>query len=335
MRNAGQWSAMGSRDFVSPRGSYSPRGFVSLCALAGVIFGLAPSAHAYVPRANRVIDAVAGANVKGHRVRALRFTLNLRIGDGPPVAVGELVTHPTGLARLELRASGGLVERHILLGDHHSAARNARLLVRPRAFLPPLFVLQSNSGVVLEAALGTLGVDRGLVGIAPCGDNDCFVIGDPTRTVRHSVASTPAETKAKVKAGDPGDETSEDIAMSQTAVVRAAESAQVVEHRRAGQATGSLRGRGRDRSQRPRGRVHQDLADGARQRGPSKGRWNCFYYGSNAVGFEWRAGGPPERVHGRLRLPRPPYPVAGCGRTPPVAMRASFRRSLRCKTLLY
>ncbi len=204
----------------SYRGLVSLRGFISLCALAGVSFGLARSAQALVPRANRVIDAVASANVKGHRVRALRFQLSLRIGDGPPVAVGELVSHPTGLARLELRTGGGLVERHILLGDHHSAARNARLLVRPRAFLPPLFVLQSNSGVVLEAALGTLGVDRGLVGLAPCGDNDCYVIGDPTRAVRRSVARTPAETKAETKTADPALEESEDSAMSRPAVPR-------------------------------------------------------------------------------------------------------------------
>ena len=113
---------------------------------AGALLGLfvtglfiaSSTSHAYVPRPNRVIDAVASANKDGRRVRALRYQVNLRIGDGPAVAAGELVSHPTGLARLELRAAGGLVERHILLGDQHSASRNARLLVRPRAFLPPL-----------------------------------------------------------------------------------------------------------------------------------------------------------------------------------------------------
>lgn len=150
-------------------------------------------ASALVPRADRVIDAIAQANRKGRRVGALRFKLNLHIGEGPPVAIGELVTHPTGLARLELRASGGLIERHILLGNQHSAARNARVLVRPREFLPPLFVLQSNSGTVLEAALATLGVDRDIVGLAPCGDYDCFVIGDPERAVARPLAWWPAK----------------------------------------------------------------------------------------------------------------------------------------------
>lgn len=177
---------------------------VLLCALGG----FASTVYALVPRAARVIDAVAHANVSGRRVRALRFQVELHIGDGPPVAVGELVTHPTGLARLELRAPGGLVERHILLGDQHSAARNARLLVRPRAFLPPLFVLQSNSGAVLEAALGTLGVNRRLIGLAPCGDDDCYVIGDPERAVRKPPMPEKAGEADEMKAADapPADE---------------------------------------------------------------------------------------------------------------------------------
>jgi hypothetical protein len=192
------------------RGLVSLPGLVSLCALSSMTFGFTPLAQALVPRAQRVIDAVAHANVSGRRVRALRFKVRMRIGDGPPVATGELVSHPTGLARLELRAGGGLVERHILLGDTHSASRNARLLVRPRAFLPPLFVLQSNSGAVLEAALGTLGVDRGLVGLAPCGDYDCYVIGDPTRAVRGVPMRSEAEPQAGLEGEEAGLESSED-----------------------------------------------------------------------------------------------------------------------------
>ncbi|MDP6977268.1 MAG: hypothetical protein QF570_01550, partial [Myxococcota bacterium] len=183
-----------------------------LVFVAGLFVAAAPSreGHAYVPRTNRVIDAVADANRSGRRVRALRYQLNLRIGDGAPVAVGELVSHPTGLARLELRAAGGLVERHILLGNQHSASRNARLLVRPRAFLPPLFVLQSNSGAVLEAALGTLQVDRKLLGLAPCGDHDCYVIGDPARAIHRPLVAKAmkAREQAAQAAQEAADETS-------------------------------------------------------------------------------------------------------------------------------
>lgn len=171
---------------------------IGTLAVVGGTSLLPSRAEAHVPRAERVINAVAEANVAGGRVRALRYRLKLHIGDGPPVAVGDLVSHPTGLARLELRASGGLIERHILLGDQHSAARNARLLVRPRAFLPPLFVLQSNSGAVLRAALKTLGVDRELVGLAPCGEHDCYVIGDPTRAVRRPLTRVVVEEETDV-----------------------------------------------------------------------------------------------------------------------------------------
>jgi len=177
-----------------------------LCIFACLLGGFAAHVHALVPRADRVINAVADANKAGHRLRALRFQVNLRIGEGPAVAVGELVSHPTGLARLELRAPGGLVERHILLGNQHSAARNARVLVRPRAFLPPLFVLQSDSGTVLDAALGTLGVDRRTIGLAPCGENDCYVIGDPTRAVRKPRFVPAAEADAETAAAQASDE---------------------------------------------------------------------------------------------------------------------------------
>ena len=174
----------------------------SLVAFFVGIVVIAPGeAEALVPRVERVIDAVASANRSGRRVSALRFKLNLHIGEGPPVAIGELVTHPTGLARLELRANGGLVERHILLGNQHSAARNARVLVRPREFLPPLFVLQSNSGAVLEAALSTLGIDGDIVGLAPCGKYDCFVIGDPERAVTR--LGMPPVAKPAVDESDP------------------------------------------------------------------------------------------------------------------------------------
>ncbi len=80
---------------------------------------LAVPAASFVPRSHRVIDAVASANVAGRRVGALRFDIKLHIGEGDPVATGQLVTHPTGMARLELRAGSGLVERHILQGNQH------------------------------------------------------------------------------------------------------------------------------------------------------------------------------------------------------------------------
>jgi hypothetical protein len=99
------------------------------------------------------------------------------------VGEGELVSHPTGLARLELRGSGGLVERHLLRGTERLASRNGERLDDPRFFLPPVFLLQAESGTTLRAALESFGIAVDLVGLAPCGDLDCYVIGDPARAV--------------------------------------------------------------------------------------------------------------------------------------------------------
>jgi len=145
---------------------------------AAALAGLAGAAVAYVPPADRVLGAAAETNTAAGRAQALQLELVLRLGGGT-VGRGELVTHPQGLARLELRGAGELVERHILQGSEHRASRNGRLLEEPRAFLPPLFLLQADSAVTLRAALRSYGVDVDQVGVAPCGSSDCFVVGDP------------------------------------------------------------------------------------------------------------------------------------------------------------
>jgi hypothetical protein len=147
--------------------------------LIAVAVMLPGSPSAFVPEADRVEVAVAAANVAAGRSEALRFELTLRIDDRAGVATGELVTHPTGLARLELHGARGLVERHLLLGSEHTASRNGEILSEPRAFLPPLFVLQAGNAVMLQAALESFGVLTDVIGLAPCGDADCYVIGDP------------------------------------------------------------------------------------------------------------------------------------------------------------
>jgi hypothetical protein len=177
-----------------------------LALAAAALLAAAPAA-AYIPPADRVEAAVAANNQKESRNQALRIELSLRIGDGPKVAEGELVTHPNGLARLELRGAGGLVERHVLQGSEHIASRNGRLLDDPRDFLPPLFLLQADSGVTLRAALGTFGVRSDLIGLAPCGASDCFVVGDPSRVPPPPGSAAPAAASpAKRERGDAGAE---------------------------------------------------------------------------------------------------------------------------------
>jgi hypothetical protein len=103
--------------------------------------------------------------------------VSLRIGDGDALATGVLATHPTGLARLELRGTAGVVERHLLQGNEYTASRDGTLLERPRPFLPPVFLLQATSGAALSAALESYGVASQVAVLGRVGDHDCYVIG--------------------------------------------------------------------------------------------------------------------------------------------------------------
>jgi hypothetical protein len=99
------------------------------------------SAGAAVPSAEKIADAVAETNRLSGRSDPVLFEVTLRIGDGEPVATGVLASHPTGLARLELRSRRGFVERHLLQGDAYTASRDGQLLDPPHPFLPPTFFL--------------------------------------------------------------------------------------------------------------------------------------------------------------------------------------------------
>jgi len=180
-------------------------------ALVLGLFVLAQAAHSFIPSSSRIVSAIADANRAAQRHVALRYTLSLLIED-EPVASGELISHPTGMARLELRATGGLVERHLLLGNDHTAARNGAVLVRPRAFLPPLFLMQADSSATLNAALDAFGVESNLVGLRPCGDGDCYVLGDPELSIH-----------------PPGDESLPDAAAKPPPAVQVIDEVEVVE----------------------------------------------------------------------------------------------------------
>jgi len=156
----------------------------SLGALAlalGLGLALAGGVRAYIPAADRVEGALAATNKASRRDRPLRLELTLSLDGGEPVARGELITHPQGLARLELRTARGLVERHVLQGSEHHASRAGRPVAEPRPFLPPLFLVQADSATTLRAALRSYGVWVDAIGLAPCGMRDCYVIGDPSR----------------------------------------------------------------------------------------------------------------------------------------------------------
>jgi hypothetical protein len=135
------------------------------------------AAQAAVPSVEKIADAVAKANrLKGRAVPIL-LDLTLTIDRGEPAATGVLASHPTGLARLELRSHKGFIERHLLQGTVYTASRNGRELVSPRPFLPPLFFLQATSGAALLAALNSYGVAPGEAALGRVGDRDCYVLG--------------------------------------------------------------------------------------------------------------------------------------------------------------
>jgi hypothetical protein len=58
--------------------------------------------------------------------------------------------------------------------------------------------MQADSSATLNAALDAFGVARNLVGLRPCGDGDCYVIGDP----EHSIPA-PGEERSPDGAAEP------------------------------------------------------------------------------------------------------------------------------------
>ena len=148
-----------------------------LAAWALAALAVATPAGAVIPSPLKLADAAAEANDAAGRAEPLWFEVSLRIGEGEPVAKGKLATHPTGLARLELRSRRGFVERHLLQGDAYTASRDGRTIEKPRPFLPPVFLLQATSGAVLRAALESFGVAADDVVLGRVEEQDCYVFG--------------------------------------------------------------------------------------------------------------------------------------------------------------
>ena len=161
-----------------------PRRVAALAAwLLG--FGLLWDAGAQgaVPQRDRIEKAIAKTNASAGRGQAMQIDVLVQIGDRPAVARGELLTDPSGRARLEIRGAGNLVERHLWQGRDSQAARNGEIIVEPRPFLPPVFVLQASSGEGLRNALLSLEVDPAPLGLVECGEEDCLVLGDPEQDI--------------------------------------------------------------------------------------------------------------------------------------------------------
>ena len=163
-------------------------------------------AEAVIPLASRTMSAIAGVNRAAGRTQALRLEVTMRIGDEPPIASGELISHPSGLARLELRGYEGRIDRYLLTGDELQGTMNGRSLSEPRPLLQPFFLLQPSTGATLHAALDSFGIRTDSIGFAPCGDDDCLVIGDP-RLAAPRIAAPPVVQDPS----DASEEGSEDV----------------------------------------------------------------------------------------------------------------------------
>lgn len=161
------------------------RALVSLVlgGLGALIVLASLEAGAFVPKPERALAAVAQANLTSGRTQAIQLDLVMRIGDRDAIATGQLVSHPSGLARLELRGSGGRVDRYLLSGPELLAAKDGEALEHPQPMLQPIFLLQPSSQETLRVALESFGVDLRWIGVAPCGELDCYVFGDPELAV--------------------------------------------------------------------------------------------------------------------------------------------------------
>lgn len=148
-------------------------------ALAALLSLASLEALAFVPKPERALAAVAQANLTSGRTQAIQLDLVMRVGDRDAIATGQLVSHPSGLARLELRGNGGRVDRYLLSGPELLAAKDGEALEHPQPMLQPIFLLQPSSQETLRVALESFGVDSRWIGVAPCGDLDCYVFGDP------------------------------------------------------------------------------------------------------------------------------------------------------------
>lgn len=154
-------------------------GFTALLLGVFATFIGGPVAQAFIPKADRTIRAIAKVNRSSGRNRALQLELTMRVGDHEPIARGQLITHPSGLARLELRGFNGRIDRYLLSGRELLGAKDGKRLDQPQPLLQPLFFLQPSTETTLRTALESFGVLSDSIGLATCGDEDCFVIGDP------------------------------------------------------------------------------------------------------------------------------------------------------------
>ena len=143
----------------------------------GLALAVGAPALAYVPPAGRILDAIAQANRRDDRTAVLSVPVEVRLAGSDTPLRGELETHPSGFARLELVHPDGARERHLARGGRHGASRDGVVLDGAEPLVPPLFLLQARTRSALTTALLEMGVAVDLAELGHEGRHDCFVIG--------------------------------------------------------------------------------------------------------------------------------------------------------------
>ena len=138
--------------------------------------GLAPATQGVVPSPERVAGAVADANRAAGRAQPLRIEVRLRV-EGSPPSEGVLISDPAGSARLVVRDASGSVERHQRQGGEYTIRRDGLPQQVFHRLLPPLFLLQADSGKSLRSELEELGADADALSLGHLDDRDCYVLG--------------------------------------------------------------------------------------------------------------------------------------------------------------
>lgn len=155
-------------------------------AAAAAWLAVATPVGAYIPQASKIAAAVAAQNRDADRSEQVGVRVVLRDAGGEVMAEGRLLSDPRGSARLELREEDGSIERHLLRGGRHLAARDGEMLDRARPLVPPLYLLQAASAAALREQLAALGADPDEVALGHTELHDCYVLGGRTRSPQHS-----------------------------------------------------------------------------------------------------------------------------------------------------
>ena len=96
-----------------------------------ICLGLAATASAFIPQVDRTMKEIARVNRVSGRSKAIQLELTMQVGDAAPIASALLISHPSGLARLEIQGYRRRVDRQFLPGAELLGSAHRRRAGRP------------------------------------------------------------------------------------------------------------------------------------------------------------------------------------------------------------